>query len=142
VIAFLDTSVFVKLLINEIGSDAARLFWGKAERLLASHLLHVEARAALAAAKRSRRLTAREYDKALEGFKTLWSQMAAVPIEWPIVLNASELAESDRLRGYDAVHLACALNSGAEIFASADGDLCAAARRHGMHVFNPNVLSG
>ena len=54
-----------------------------------------------------------------------------------LIGQAAELAESEMLRGYDAVHLAAALTIGAEVLTSADIALCAAAERHGLHVANP-----
>jgi hypothetical protein len=47
------------------------------------------------------------------------------------------LAGREALRGYGAVHLAAALAVRADVVASADGDLCEAARRNGLHVANP-----
>ena len=57
-----------------------------------------------------------------------------------IVSVGGELAETEGLRGYDAMHLAAALAIGAEILSSADDDLCDAAarrqtRRVGMYHF-------
>ena len=48
-------------------------------------------------------------------------------------------AVEHQLRAYDAVHLASALKIGADIFASADVDLCRAANRQGLNIFNPEM---
>ncbi len=37
-----------------------------------------------------------------------------------VVRSAGDLAESDQLRGYDAVHLAAGIASGVTVFASTD----------------------
>jgi predicted nucleic acid-binding protein len=54
-----------------------------------------------------------------------------------LIESAAQLAETESLRGYDAVHLACALLVGAAVFSSSDRDLCEAAERHGLHIANP-----
>ncbi len=70
----------------------------------------------------------------------LWVQIDAIVVSAPVIRSAGHLAEHDRLRGYDAVHLAAALSAGATVFATADDRLLDAARRHGMGVANPLEL--
>lgn len=57
-----------------------------------------------------------------------------VEITEGLVADAADLAESEALRGYDAVHLAAALTVEAAILTSADSALCEAAQRRGLHV--------
>ncbi len=47
------------------------------------------------------------------------------------------LAEAERLRGYDAVHLAAAIEIGADVVASSDHDLLRAADRARIHTADP-----
>jgi uncharacterized protein len=141
VIAYVDTSMLIKLLIEEPGSDRAGLVWDAADVLATSQLLYVEARAALAAARRAGRTTGPAHRTAVSELEALWEQMSIVEVTEELVSRAAELAESDGLRGYDAMHLASALSVGADTLASADTDLCAAALRHAMHVANPNDMS-
>jgi len=54
------------------------------------------------------------------------------------VTRAGALADSDGLRGYDAVHLSAALVVGADVLISADEALCSSATDHGLHVADPN----
>ena len=53
-----------------------------------------------------------------------------------IIDRACGLAESEALRGYDAVHLAAAVETRADVLTSADAKLCAAAAELGMNVAN------
>ena len=55
-ISYFDTSLFVKLLIDEIGSEQAEEIWNVSSTLGSSMVLYVESRAALAAAKRRGRI--------------------------------------------------------------------------------------
>jgi len=137
-ITYVDTSMLIKLLVEEPGSDRAGSIWDTADTLATARVLYVEARAALAAARRTGRLSSTQHRRTTIALDVLWSQMSIIEITSDLVLHAAELAESDGLRGYDAMHLAAALLIGAEVVASADNELCAAATRHGVSIANPN----
>jgi predicted nucleic acid-binding protein len=62
-----------------------------------------------------------------------------MPVTDELVTAAAELAAAEGLRGYDAVHLAAALEIGATVLSSADTALCVAAERCGLHVANPLI---
>jgi predicted nucleic acid-binding protein len=79
-----------------------------------SILCYPEARAALAGARRARRLSATAHGRALEEFESLHGELMLVGIDGPLARRAGELAEGLRLRGYDAVHLASALALGTD----------------------------
>ncbi len=135
-ITYVDTSVVVKLLISEEGSLAAADLCGRAEQLVAVPLVAVETRAALASAARNRRLTARQHEQAKRSLAELLGGVLTVELDPTLLASAAELAESEALRGYDAVHLAGAVRA-AETMASADLALCVAAARRGLAVANP-----
>ncbi len=136
-ITYVDTSALIKLLINEPGSDRAGRIWDGADSLVSVSLVEVEARAALAAADRAGRITATQHREAKRSLMDLIGQIEIVEITAELVTVASDLAEADGLRGYDAVHLAAALLVGAEVLTTADADLAAAAARHGCGVADP-----
>lgn len=83
--------------------------WGTRFRAASSILCYPEGRAALAAARRGRRLSATGYGRAREEFESLQSELVLVGIDGPLARRAGELAEELQLHGYDAVHLASAL---------------------------------
>lgn len=136
-ITYVDTSVLVKVLIDEPGTDRARRLWQVAEELASVTLVAVEARAALAAARRGQRLTPAQHRRAVANLGELLDQMDLVGVGDEIVERACDLVESASLRGYDALHLAGALLVEATVMASADEDLCGAAEKLGLHIANP-----
>jgi predicted nucleic acid-binding protein len=139
VITYVDTSTLLKLLIDEDGSDRAGLVWDAADTLASVTLIVVEARAALAAATRGARLTARQHTRAKHELSELVGDLHLAAVTDDLIARAANLADDEGLRGYDAVHLAAALHLGASVLTSADEALCDAAGRNGMHVANPLV---
>ena len=136
-ITYVDTSTLLKRLLLEDGSDEADAIWNAADLLVSAVVVIVEARAALASAKRARRLTAAELRYAKEELAELLDELTLVEITEDLASAAGDVAEADALRGYDAIHLAAALAVGANVFTSADAALCDAAQRRGLHVANP-----
>ncbi len=138
-ITYVDTSVLIKVIIEETGSDAAAELWEASDVLAVVRIGYVEARAALAAARRGERLTARQLGSAKATLDGLWSQLTVVEVTEGLVDDAAELAEVERLRGYDAVHLAAAMEISADVVTSADNDLLRAAARVGLHTADPTA---
>lgn len=136
-ITYVDTSSLLKLVIDEVGSERAELIWDSADVLASVSLVVVEGRAALAAARRGGRLDTRQHRRARQELKALVDTLLIVEVTEELVADAADLAESQALRGYDAVHLAAALAIEATILTSTDTALCEAARRRGLHVANP-----
>ena len=136
-ITYLDTSTLLKLVIDEDGSDRASTIWTSADAVASVSLIVVEARAALAAAKRGRRLTNEQHADARAEVDALLADLHIVGTTEELIAEAARLAEAEALRGSDAVHLAAALLVGATVLSSADTDLCAAVERRGLHVANP-----
>jgi predicted nucleic acid-binding protein len=137
VITYVDTSVLIKVIIEESGSEASAELWDASDVLAAARIGYVEARAALAAAHRGDRLSARQLRSAKAALDDLWSQLTVVEVTAGLVADAAELAEAERLRAYDAVHLAAAIEIGADVVASSDHDLLRAAVRVGLHTADP-----
>ena len=137
-ITYVDTSVVLKLLVDdELGGDAAERLWLDSDYVVCAEIGYAEARAALAAVHRNARLSTRSYATARAELEGLWAQVEVVVLTTALIRTAGDLAESERLRGYDAVHLAAGIAAGATVFASADDRLLAAARRHRLATSNP-----
>ncbi|MEO6155996.1 MAG: type II toxin-antitoxin system VapC family toxin [Ilumatobacteraceae bacterium] len=136
-ITYVDTSTLIKLLIDEVGTAEAAAIWDEADTLVTVRVAHVEARAALAAARRQSRITAAVFRSAIAGLEVLWSQLSVVEVDENLMRLAGDQATTHGLRGYDAVHLAAAHLVGAGVFSSADRRLCEAASTSGFHVANP-----
>jgi predicted nucleic acid-binding protein len=137
VITYVDTSTLIKLLIDEVGTAEAAAIWDEPDVLATVRVAHVEARAALAAAQRQRRITLAVFRSATTGLEMLWSQLSVVEIDEDLMRLAGDLATTHGLRGYDAAHLAAAHLVGADVFSSADRRLCEAASSSGFYVANP-----
>ncbi|MHB1446176.1 MAG: type II toxin-antitoxin system VapC family toxin [Acidimicrobiales bacterium] len=135
-IAYFDTSAVIPLLIEEAGSETAGRLWDEADRLTSVRLVYPEARAALAQAQRMARLSSGQLREAVGGFELLFSQLDVIEVSEALASRAGELAESEALRGYDAVHLAAlgALGQTDVVLVSGDDQLCEAGRRQGFRV--------
>lgn len=107
-IAYIDTSAVVPLLIAEPGSARAATLWDGADRVVSVRLIYPEMRAALAQAERLGRLTARQLRDAVTEFDSLFEEIDLIEVDDALARRAGELAEVRQLRGYDAVHLAAA----------------------------------
>jgi len=140
VITYVDTPTLIKLIIDEEGSDRAELIWQSADSVASVSLVVVEARAALAAAVRGDRLSSEQLHDAKTELAALVDDLHLVDVTENLIETAARLAETESLRGYDAVHLASALLVDAAVLTSADRDLCEAAERQGLHIANTSTL--
>lgn len=108
-IAYFDTSAIVPLLIDEAGTARCQEHWHAADRLVTVRLARVEARAALAQAERTGRLSPRQLRSAVTDLDALLGQVDHVEVDDSLARAAADVAEAAGLRAYDAVHLAAAL---------------------------------
>jgi len=108
--------------------------WGSAYPAASSILAYPEGRAALAAARRVGRLDENAHAKALVAFEELYAELVTIGVDQELARSAAEHAERLGLRGYDAVHLATALELGDEeiVLVTWDRDLASAADRVGL----------
>lgn len=142
VIAYLDTSAFLKLYIAEPESDAVRALLAGSSTLCTHLITYAEMRAALAKAVRMRRLAPDLLHHLVADLEQDWETLRIVIPDEPMVRRAGILAERYNLRGYDSVHLAAAEAvfgmAGRKNFRIAvyDGQLVRAAASLGMPVFN------
>ncbi|RAN71986.1 VapC toxin family PIN domain ribonuclease [Bacillus sp. SRB_336] len=112
-IVYFDSSAFVKLVVEEDGSDLAATLWDGCDAAVSSRLAYPEVRAALAAAGRDHRLRAADQRHAEAHWEKFWAATRPVELTEIITKHAGELAGEHALRGADAVHLASVLAIGA-----------------------------
>lgn len=126
----------MKLVVVEDGSELAAKLWGSAYPAASSILIYPEGRAALAAARRLNRLTKKDHEEALAAFEELCEDLIRVGVDQELAHNAGEYAEDLGLRGYDAVHLATALELGDEevVLVTWDRGLARAAEQVGLGI--------
>jgi len=147
---YADTSAIVKLYVNEVGSDWLRNQIGVTgiPSVVSSQLLQVEMWSAFARRMREETVTATEYRDICQLFdRHRHTLYRLVTLNEAIMQLARDLIERYPLRGYDAVHLATALNAHCRLvtrgrpgltFLSADDHLNEAADAEGLAVDNPN----
>jgi uncharacterized protein len=126
------------MIFDEPGSELAVELWDRADILVSSQLVYPEARAALAAATRARRIDESIHVSAVATLEDLYAQLRIIAIDEPLARQAGDLATQHALRGYDAVHLACALHLQGDdvLLATWDNALNSAARGTGQLIAN------
>jgi uncharacterized protein len=148
---FLDSSALVKRYLTEQGSAWIAQLTDPAagNTILIAEVARVEVAAAIAGRQRATDGIAREERDRLVGLllRHCDTEYGLVPLTPAIYGAAVQLTQRHRLRGYDAVQLAAALDVNATLlaaelpgptFVSADSDLNAAAGAEGLQVDDPN----
>ncbi len=148
---YADSSALVKRYVNETGSDWVRAICdpGAGEVIALADIGLVEIAAALGVKHRQNLLSAPIRDGLLrdlqrDGRDQYW----LIDVDQERIVRAIELTRRQKLRGYDAVHLACALflqetlvthGLPAPVLLSADQELLAAAQAEGLATDDPNA---
>lgn len=147
---YLDASALVKRYVTEIGSAWVATICADVDTnaLGIANIGIVEVAAAFAAKRRGGFITTEEYDGLLADLlRDARERYRLVPISPTLISSAIQLTRQHRLRGYDAIHLACALSLNATLitsnaatltFVAADTNLLTAARAEGLAAANPN----
>ena len=128
-IVYFDSSAFVKLVVEEPGSELAAALWDGCDAAVSSRLAYPEVRSALAAAGHAQRLDQAEQARAESLWEDFWAATRPIEFTESIAAHAGELASRHSLRGADAVHLASllAVSSVETVFAVWDDRLRAGA---------------
>jgi hypothetical protein len=135
-IVYFDSSAFIKLLVEEDGSELAAELWDGCDAAVSSRLAYPEVCAALAAAGRADRLAAAEQRSAEVAWDDYWAATRPVELTESVSAHAGRLASEHALRGADAVHLASVLAVGPieTLFAVWDQRLRAGAHAVGVRL--------
>src|SRR5438067_12979063 len=107
-LVYFDASAFVKLVVEEDGSDLATDLWNGCDAALSSRLTYPEVCAALAAAARDRRIGGPALDEAQVAWDELWAATRPVELTVAVEQVAGRLARTHARGGADAVGLASA----------------------------------
>lgn len=135
-IVYFDSSAFVKLLVEEEGSEIAAALWDGCDAAVSSRLAYPEVRAALAAAGRANRLDPADQQYAEAAWEDYWAATRTVELSEQVTAHAGQLAGQYALRGADAIHLASLLAVGAAetLFAVWDRRLRTGAQTAGVQL--------
>jgi predicted nucleic acid-binding protein len=128
-LCYLDTSAFVKLVVDERESEALREFLIEWPQRFSSVLLDVEAHRL---AQRTNRATTVRTDRLLRS-------LSLVPVS-PEVRSVARSLPPPTLRALDSIHLASALTMGSDlgVFVAYDHRLLDAAADAGLPVASPS----
>ena len=105
-ILYLDTSSLLKLYVNEQQSDLVHHWTRQVDVLCTSRVAYAEAMAALSRRWRQRDLDDVGFQRIRRAFTGEWQDFAVVNVD---EVRAGELAIRHGLRGFDAIHLAAAI---------------------------------
>jgi predicted nucleic acid-binding protein len=132
---YVDSTVLVKLYVNEPESDvASALVQVSMNWLFTSVITKAEVLAALVRANRDHRLGIHGYDAAKIAFLQDWEGFRRVDVTANVLRPIERIVERHGLRGFDATHLCTALFVGSPDFACYDKRLRAAAAAEGLRV--------
>ena len=137
---YVDTSALVKNYVQEAHSREVRGLLLDADFIATAIITRAEMEAALAKAIRMGNITAEEGEDARRAFLGDWPTWIRLLVDEELVAQAGELAWHYGLRGYDAVHLACALLwqtlvDSEVTLVTFDKDLAQAAQEAGLKVW-------
>lgn len=129
---FFDSSAFVKRYIEETGSQDVETLCMAATELALSIVCIPEVISAFNRRVRERDLSRREYEKVKDNIFEDARDAVIVNLTPDVISTCTTILEASPVRAMDALHVACALRWGAEIFVSADERQVAAARKAGL----------
>lgn len=126
----------MKRFLTESGTDLVHALWDSEAPLVTSWVSFAETSAAIAAARRSRRLSRTAATGAARRLESDWESVTPLRVDRPVSMMAGALAVRHRLRGLDAIHLASALTvrSAEPVVLTFDLRLAQAARKEGLAV--------
>ena len=136
-ILYMDTSSLVKLYVREDHSEAVRGWVQFTHVVATSRVAYPETVAALARRRREGDLDEAGFQLATTSFGNQWRDFAIMDLNETM---AGELAIEHALRGFDAIHLAAALELRRQVedvivtFSAFDTRLAQAAKAEGLQV--------
>ena len=141
---YLDTSALVKKYIDEASSSEVRHCISRHDSAATSIIARAETAATFARAVRRGSLTEVEARAGHRQFVREWKSYLRIRVTESLAARAGEVAWMYRLRGYDAVHLAAALELQERVgttvtLATFDEDLWLAAGEAGFEQFPESI---
>jgi predicted nucleic acid-binding protein len=111
-ILYVDTSALVKLYVDEESSDSVRRAVARASHVATSRVAYPEARSAFARRQAEGYLSRTDVRRSVTALDKDFSALVVVELTAGVATLAGELAERHGIRGFDAIHLASALECG------------------------------
>lgn len=129
---YLDSSAFAKRFIEENGSDGVESICASASELGLSVLCVPEIISALSRRLREHALTQVQYNEAKRRLLDDVRDADIITLTPSVIGSAIMVIEANPVRAMDSLHVACALEWGAELFVSSDRQQLSAAKRAGL----------
>ncbi|MEN6425255.1 MAG: type II toxin-antitoxin system VapC family toxin [Phycisphaerales bacterium] len=129
---FFDSSAFAKRYVEETGSEAVGALCMEATDLALSVVCIPEILSALNRRVRERSLSARQYRTAKEALFEDIHDAEIINLTPNVISTCTTILEASPVRAMDAIHVACAVQWGAELFVSADERQVLAAKKAGL----------
>jgi predicted nucleic acid-binding protein len=130
--AFFDASTFAKRYVEEKGSQLVDDICQEASELSLSVLCVPEIISALNRLMREKRLFREDYVAIKQSLSDDVRDAVIINLTPEVIGTSTSLLEASPLRAMDALHIACALESGADLFVSSDKKQITAARKAGL----------
>jgi predicted nucleic acid-binding protein len=131
---FLDSSAFAKRYIEEPGSEKVEDLCAQATELGVSSICLPEVISGLCRLRRDSILTRNQYEVTKEALLRDFEDIAVCNITPAVIEQTIHILETNTLRTLDALHIGCALEWKAEVFASSDLRQISAAKKTGLRV--------
>ena len=129
---FFDSSAYAKRYVEEPGSQAVDTLCMAATELALSIVCLPEIISALNRRVRDRALSPRHYEEAKEHLSADVRDVVIVNLTPSVLSTCTAILEASPVRAMDALHVACAVQWGAELFVSADKRQISAAKKAGL----------
>lgn len=135
---YFDTSALIKRFVAEAGSELVLQLTNR-DRVVTAAITYAEVHGGLARKKRTGELAGNDYAIACDQFEEDWQAYDRIQLTTEILTRARDLIQRHPLRGFDAIHLASAMEPGTEVayavtFVAADARLLNAAAAEGLPV--------
>lgn len=129
---FLDSSAFAKRYIEEAGSQPVDDVCQEATELCLSVICIPELISALNRRVREKYLSQKNYNTIKRALSEDVQDITIINLTSEVIARTTRLLEDNALRAMDALHVACALEWGAELFVSSDKQQIIAAGKAGL----------
>jgi predicted nucleic acid-binding protein len=129
---FLDSSAFAKRYIEEPGSEKVEDLCAQATELGISSICLPEIISGLCRLRRDSILTRNHYEVTKEALLRDFEDITVCNITPAVIEQTIHILETNTLRTLDALHIGCALEWKAEVFASSDLRQISAAKKTGL----------
>jgi len=129
---FFDASAFAKRYVEENGSQLVDDICQETSELSLSVICVPEIISALNRRIREKRLSRRDYATIKQRISDDVRDAVIINLTPEVIATSTTLLEDSPLRAMDALHVACALEWGAELFVSSDKQQITAAKKAGL----------